>query len=90
MSASFTTSLEDTFTDDLKEFGKDPERSKNSVSTGPGHTAVTKMPLLFSSVLNASDKLYTYYFEAAYTANPGCGAKAAADATLRILLPFEK
>ena len=61
---------------------------KNSVSTGPGHTAVTMMPRERSSEESALERLKTYAFVAAYTANPFCGQNAAAEARLMIRLPY--
>ena len=57
-----------------------PETSKNSVLTGPGHTAVTEIPLDFNSDARLREKLKTKDFVAAYTLNLGCGQNPAAEA----------
>ena len=61
-----------------------PARSKNSVRTGPGHTAVTRIPRFFNSAASPCEKRSTYALEAAYTQNPGCAQNEAAEARLTI------
>ena len=65
---------------------------KNSVLTGPGQTAVTYICLSLSSRPSALEKLSTYDFVAEYTANLGCGKKAALEAKLIIdfSLPYKE
>ena len=67
-----------------------PARSKNSVRTGPGHTAVTRIPRFFNSAASPCEKRSTYALEAAYTQNPGCAQNEAAEARLTIRLPFDR
>ena len=57
---------------------------KNSVSIGPGHTAVTLIFLLFNSNLNALEKEVTYALVELYTAIRALGTNDAIELTFII------
>ena len=65
MSACFTTCTGSAITASFMPPGNFPDTSKNGVSTGPGQTAVTKIPFSLSSAARLLEKLSTYDFVAA-------------------------
>ena len=59
----------------------------NSVSTGPGQTFITRMPLCRVSILRMSAYAFSACFEAEYTPRPGMGSIPAIELTMTTVPP---